>query len=374
LASDPPGVERLVPAKERSRAGGWLRLAWVFSLLCSNTLAQPSAIASKDAVDLAVDKGIDFLISKQRPDGAIFDRGYATAMTALSVMAMASNGTTLGEPTPRSAAMMKAVDYILRDELRDSQGYFGQKDDSRMYGHGIIALMLTELLGMGATAEQDVKLHECCRDAISLILRSQQVPKNSTHRGGWRYTPDATDSDLSVSVWQLMALRSAKNDGLDVPSGAIDDAVEYLERSFTSALDKTGRPIEVGGFAYTATQKNATYTMTSAGLLALQVCGRYESPLVASASDWLVANPPKWGDRFFFYGTYYYAQGMYQRGNKYAQEADETVQRIMLEKQQSDGSWIAQGGEESGPGTVYSTSLAILSLSVKYHYLPIYQR
>jgi hypothetical protein len=205
LASDPSGNEGPVPSKERSRVGGWLSLAWVFSLLCSNTLAQPSAIASKDAVDIAVDKGIDFLISKQRPDGAIFDRGYATAMTALSVMAMASNGTTLGEPTPRSAAMMKAVDYILRDELRDSQGYFGQKDDSRMYGHGIIALMLTELLGMGATAEQDVKLHECCRDAISLILRSQQVPKNSTHRGGWRYPPDATDSDLSVSVWQLMA-------------------------------------------------------------------------------------------------------------------------------------------------------------------------
>jgi hypothetical protein len=114
--------------------------------------------------------------------------------------------------------------------------------------------------------------------------------------------------------------------------------------------------------------------MTSAGLLALQVCGRYESPLVASASDWLVANPPKWGDRFFFYGTYYYAQGMYQRGSKYAQEADHLVQQILLEKQQPDGSWVAQGGEESGPGTVYSTSLAILSLSVKYHYLPIYQR
>ncbi len=347
---------------------------FIAMLLCTSGFAQQTTITQKDAVDIAVDKGIDFLITKQRPDGSIFDRGYATAMTALSVMAMASNGTTLGEPTPRSLAMMKAVNYILRDELRDSQGYFGQKDDSRMYGHGIIALMLTELLGMGATTEQDVKLHNGCREAISLILRSQQVPKNSTHRGGWRYTPDATDSDLSVSVWQLMALRSAKNDGLEVPSGAIEDAVEYLERSFTSSLDRTGRPIDVGGFAYTATQKNPTYTMTSAGLLALQVCGRYESPLVASASDWLVANPPKWGDRFFFYGTYYYAQGRYQRGNKYAQEADETVQRILLEKQLPNGSWVAQGGEESGPGTVYSTSLAILSLSVKYHYLPIYQR
>ena len=95
-------------------------------LLCTSGFAQQTTITQKDAVDIAVDKGIDFLITKQRPDGSIFDRGYATAMTALSVMAMASNGTTLGEPTPRSLAMMKAVNYILRDELRDSQGYFGQ--------------------------------------------------------------------------------------------------------------------------------------------------------------------------------------------------------------------------------------------------------
>ena len=362
--------------RSRSPRACALRLSFclVSILMNTNGFTQQPTIGLKDRVDVSVDKAIDFLITKQRADGSVFDRGYATAMTALSVMAMASNGTTVSEPTPRSRSMLKAVDYILRDDLRDSQGYFGQKDDSRMYGHGIITLMLTEMLGMGATAEQDAKLHNCCREGISLILRSQQVPKSATHRGGWRYTPDATDSDLSVSVWQLMALRSAKNDGLEVPSGAIEDAVEYLERSFTSSLDRTGRPIDVGGFAYTATQKNATYTMTAAGLLALQVCGRYESPLVASASDWLVANPPKWGDRFFFYGTYYYAQGMYQRGSKYAKEADEAVQKILLEKQQPDGSWIAQGGEETGPGTVYSTCLAILSLSVKYHYLPIYQR
>jgi hypothetical protein len=29
---------------------------------------------------------------------------------------------------------------------------------------------------------------------------------------------------------------------------------------------------------------------------------------------------------------------------------------------------------ERGTGRVYCTSLAVLSLSVKYHYLPIYQR
>ncbi len=331
---------------------------------------------SQDApVDRAIDRAIDFLLTKQRDNGAIADRAHETAMSALSIMAMASVGTTLSDPSPRGRAMNRALEYVLRDDVRNKQGYFGHRDDSKMYGHGIVTLMLTELVGMGVDPSQDARIYRSCRDGIDLILRSQQVLKSQLHRGGWRYQPDALDSDLSISVWQLMALRSAKNDGMEVPSVAIEDAVDYLERSFTTPLDRQGRPTEpLGGFSYTANQKNPTFTMTSAGLLALQVCGRYESPLVVSASDWLLANPPKWGDRFFFYGTYYYSQGMHQRGNQYAKQAEEIVEKILLDKQQADGSWVAQGGEENGPGTVYSTSLAILSLSVKYHYLPIYQR
>jgi hypothetical protein len=106
----------------------------------------------------------------------------------------------------------------------------------------------------------------------------------------------------------------------------------------------------------------------------MQVCGEYESPLVAGAADWLLEHPPKWKEHFFFYGTYYYAQGMYQRGGNHAETAQRLVQEILLEKQQSDGSWQAEGGQENGVGKVYATSLAVLSLSVKYHYLPIYQR
>ena len=40
------------------------------------------------------------------------------------------------------------------------------------------------------------------------------------------YTPDSRDSDLSVTIWQLMALRSAKNAGLQVPGKAISDGLD----------------------------------------------------------------------------------------------------------------------------------------------------
>ena len=106
----------------------------------------------------------------------------------------------------------------------------------------------------------------------------------------------------------------------------------------------------------------------------MQVCGEYDSPLVNGAAEYLIARPPKWNERFCMYGTYYYAQGMYQRGGEHGQQARQLVQDMLLQNQSGDGSWLAAGGEEKNIGQVYSTSMAVLSLSVKYHYLPIYQK
>ncbi|MFO1066250.1 MAG: prenyltransferase/squalene oxidase repeat-containing protein [Pirellulales bacterium] len=331
--------------------------------------------ASNDAVDDTVRKALNYLVSKQRPDGAIVEHQNETTMTSLAIMALASAGTTTSESSPRGNAMRKALTFVLAPDRQDKDGYYGNRDGSRMYGHGITTLMLTEMLGMGTDAEQDRLIHDRCQKAINLILSAQRQSKRVQDRGGWRYTPNSNDSDLSVSVWQLMALRSAKNDGLDVPAEAIEQAVEYLKRSYTARLDSRGKPIGgPAGFSYIPDQNNPTYTMTAAGLLAMQVCGEYESPLVAGAADWLIAHPPQWNERFFFYGTYYYAQGMYQRGGDYAATADRLVRQTLIDRQQPDGSWNAPSGEEGGAGKIYSTSLAVLSLSVKYHYLPIYQR
>lgn len=334
-----------------------------------------SGYAERNEVDEAIDRGIAFLVSKQREDGAITDRQYDTTMSALAIMAMASTGITPSRQTPNGLVSEKALNFVLSDGRQDQEGYYGNRDGSRMYGHGIISLMLTEMLGMGADAVQDALIESRCQSAINLILSAQQEKKASQYRGGWRYTPNSNDADLSVSVWQLMALRSAKNDGLEVPSTAIDEAIEYLKRSYTSRLDARGVPADPnGGFSYLPDNRNATFAMTAAGLLAMQVCGQYDSPLVEGSASWLEEHPPKWNERFFFYGTYYYAQGMHQRGGRQSELAAALVQELLLERQQGDGSWAAPGGEESGAGKVYTTSMAILSLSVKHHYLPIYQR
>ncbi|MCA9125854.1 MAG: terpene cyclase/mutase family protein [Planctomycetales bacterium] len=372
--------ESMAHLEEWSRpiaCGAWVLYLWIGGppSTLSTALAQNQAAAIANDENLAIQRACEFLLSKQRIDGAVVDQQYDTTMTSLAIMAMASVGNLPTSPGRQGEAVRRALDFVLQADRQEPNGYFGNRDGSRMYGHGITTLMLTEMLGMGADQQQDDRILAACQKAIDLILSAQQQTKASRFQGGWRYTPNSTDSDLSVSVWQLLALRSAKNDELNVPSGAIDAAIKYLERSYVARLDSRGIPTQsLAGFSYLPDNQNATFAMTAAGLLAMQVCGQYESPLVSGSTEWLLRNPPKWKDRYFFYGMYYYAQGMHQRGGNIAEDAKRVARELLLPQQQNDGSWMAPGGEELGAGKVYATCLAILSLSVEYHYLPIYQR
>ena len=349
------------------------------SLLAATTLvAHAAGPSGTSAVDRAVVRGVNFLMTKQDDDGAIGkierkNKDNSCVMTALALMAMASVGHQAADNTPEGRAMRKALDYILLPDRQDTTGYYGKFDGARMYGHGIVTLMLAELLGMGVDARQDALIRDRCQKAIDLIVRSQKVRKhNPKYEGGWRYTPDANDADLSVTVWQVMALRAAKNSGLTVPKDTIEAAIAYIKRSYNSGKHKNGRLTNLkSGFGYEP-DHGPTFSTASEGLLALQVCGDYDAEELKGTAAWLHEQKIEISQRFFFYGTYYYAQGMYQRGGEDAEKAREIVEKVMLGAQQEDGSWV--GRDQETVSRVYATSLALLSLSVRYHFMPIYQR
>ena len=172
-----------------------------------------AAIEEKNnAVDESLHRATQYIMSQQDGTGAIHNKlRNETAMTALATLALGSLGHQPSDPSAEGQAMKKALQFVVGPERKEADGYFGRKDGSRMYGHGITTLMLAEMLGMGADAQMDEALRDRCRKAIDLILRAQRVPKNDANRGGWRYSPDAGDSDMSVTVWQTMALRAAKS-------------------------------------------------------------------------------------------------------------------------------------------------------------------
>lgn len=333
--------------------------------------------APDDKTDVAIRRAVGYLVTQQDKDGGIQTRyqwANRTAMTALSIMAMAAVGHQPADDTNEGRCMKRALAFVLKPEHQDVDGYFGNADGSRMYGHGIITLMLAELLGMGSDGTQDKQITERCKAAITLILRSQQIAKSDRDDGGWRYTPDSYDSDLSASVWQVSALRAAKNAGIEVPKAAIDRAVEYIKRCYYSPRDASGKPTDLkSGCAY-GNGRAPVYSTVAAGLLSMQMCGNYEGLEVTGSTDWLMEVKPDPDGLWFYYGTYYYAQGMYQRGGKFAEAAKKNVEEALLGRQNADGSWRATHHREAEAGDVYCTSMAILALAVKYHFLPIYQR
>lgn len=360
-----------------------IRGAITICVLAAGWAAAPAAeTAGKafqtDRVDRAVDRAVKFLVAKQDlQSGYICDKqDNRLEMTSLAVLAMAAGGHQSTDATPAGRAMKRALRYVLQPAMQSDDGGFGEPGGSkRMYGQGIVTLMLAEMLGESADDSMDQLIRRRCKKSIELILRSQQLKRDQA-KGGWRYTADGRDADISVTVWLLLALRSARNAGLRVPSQAIDDARAYVKRCYVSETDAGGNPLRPKtGFGYTpGSAKYMSASTTAMGLLSLQLCGEYDSPFCRGSADWLLDNPPTWGARWLFYGTYYYSQGMFQAGGKHAEKARQVVYKLLLPEQRPNGCWEGSSSPEREAGLVYTTSLAVLALSVKYHYLPIYQR
>ncbi|MEM9480646.1 MAG: prenyltransferase/squalene oxidase repeat-containing protein [Verrucomicrobiota bacterium] len=356
-------------------------IAHLFVLLTLAAAPLRAEFVDLDLVKEACENATDYLVSLQWDSGCIqdamgrlpdsrYDYGSAPrnglAMTSLAIMAFAATGHLPGDPTEEGEAMKKALEFVLLDRFQDDLGYFGNADKSRMYGHGIITLMLAELLGMGVDDTMDRRIRDKCQAAIDLILRAQVVNKREKDMGGWRYAPNSTDSDLSVTVWQVMALRAAKNAGLKVPRESIDDAIAYVRRCF---IDKHG------AFSYEADRENRVlFSTAAAGMLSMQVCGRYDAAEVRRTADFLLKREAKPDSQWFFYGMYYYAQGMAQRGGDHEYVAKEQSAELLLALQNANGSWHGRHGQEREAGKVYATTMAVLSLSVHFNYLPIYRR
>jgi len=362
-----------------------LRLCpFISALLLLASLPHLSAQAPtiKPEVKRSIENASRWLLTQQRTQGCFLDENkqdpvpqHSGAMTSLAIMALSSIGHMPTDPTPEGRAVDRALQFMMEAIKPTESGYLGQSDRSRMYGHGIMTLMLAEMIGQNQDANMDKQLRNRLQNAIDLIMRSQDVVKSEVNRGGWRYEPGSSDSDISVSVWQVMALRAANNAGLEVPKEAIDKAVAYIKRSYRSERDPQGFPLNMeAGFSYEPHGGRQSFSTTAAGILSLQVCAEYNAPEVLGGANFLMKNPPGVKEPWFYYGTYYYAQGMFQRGGEQASIARKTTEDLLLSLQKDDGSWRPENGNERSAGPVYATALAILSLSVHHHYLPIYQK
>jgi hypothetical protein len=295
-------------------------------------------------------------------------------------MAYLSKGHLPGEG-PYGKRIDKGIDFVLRCQRSDgllarvgtSTGTGGKTAN---YNHAIAGLMLTEVYGMTDRARA-AKLKPAILKALEFTRRVQAEPKYyAGDEGGWRYLhgDSSGESDLSVTAWQLMFLRSARNAEFDVPKQYVDEAVAYVTRCY----DDHG-----GVFYYRKSGSDSRWSrgMVGAGILSLAMAGQHQTRMAQRAGDWLLSYPfQRFGERIgsgdrFFYSTYYCSQAMAQLGGRHWKQFFPGLVSVLLRSQQSSGEWPPEPyGSDRMFGNTYTTAMAVLSLTPPLQLLPVYQR
>jgi hypothetical protein len=359
-------------------------VVWVVPFCATRVAAAAAAAADPSParrtpprVEEAVERGLAYLVKQQRPDGSFdFDPRreakdtdgprHKAAFTGLALLAFLSAGHT-PDVGRYGIAVRGALDYLTAAVPAD--GYVGQADGSRMYGQAIVTLALAQAAGVEPIPTKRTAEGAALRRLVAVLLRAQNVTKPEASAGGWRYTPDAPDSDLSLSGWCALALRAAQDAGVEVPNDSLARAVEFVARC---AVKKGGFSYQPGGAAQSGT--------TGTGVLCLFLLEPEPRPAARDGLRYLSDHPIDDGARYPYYGFYYATQAAWQAGDDvWSSVSKQTVERL-LKAQSPDGGWPAKdfpgmdAGKIAEPGRIYRTTMAVLTLTVPYRLLPIYQR
>jgi hypothetical protein len=344
---------------------------------------QPATAQEKKAdVDLMVAKGLEWFKRTQKSDGSWSTNGtYPTTMTALAGMAMLMEGSTLREGK-YSDNLVKAVDWFL-DRSQKSNGLLGSPNNptesSRyIYGHGFGMLFLASVYGEEEDAGRRKKLEAVLKKAVEFSCKAV------TTKGGWGYVSGKDGGDFdegSTTITQMQGLRAARNAGIVVPKGTIDNAVKYLEKCTTPR----------GGVIYNyhpgaAQAGSECIPITAAAVACSFSAGGYDN---AYAKKWLKFCK----DAIYLkgringhdeYQSYYFGQAVYvlgddRYGKLFPEEKKENwmtwteYKKNMFEHyrstQSSEGSW---SGGYAGPEL--ATGFALCVLQLEKGTLPIYHR
>jgi hypothetical protein len=289
-------------------------------------------------------RGLQFLAQTQADGGSWgVQFGSEPGVVGLAVLAMLAHGEDPNHG-PYARHIRAGIDFIIKSGNAET-GYIG----TSMYNHGFATLALAEAYG----ALDDERVGPALRKAVDLILDAQKV----SSVGAWRYSPESSDGDTTVSGAQMVALYAARNAGLKVPDEAIKKGLKFYVSCQSSD----------GGFGYSgAGGSNAPRTAIGALVFALE--RQKEGKPFKAAMRYLKQSGGNNDASYPFYYEYYAAQAFFH--------GDMDMWRAWNEKNitQLQSSQAENGAWEGNHGPVFSTAAALLSLAVNYRFVPIYER
>lgn len=331
----------------------------------------PDGSGAKDMItpetQKAIDRGLAYLAQAQQPDGGYGHGSYQgnVAITSLAGLAFMAGGHQPGRGL-YGKNVTRALQFVLSKERQDPPGFLynptGSATYGPMYSHGFGTLLLAEAHGMVIDRDMRKRVRDTLGRALKVIENSQ----NS--EGGWRYQPIRFQADTSVTICQIMALRSARNAGLEINKSVVDQCVKYVRDCQSPD----------GGFRYFKQGGPSAFPRSAACVCALYSAGIYQGREVERGLQYLMQSKPNGSgfyrstpENHYFYGHYYAAQAMWTAGGKYWQDWFPAIREELLNRarQRGDGGWT-----DNSVGTDYGTAMACIILQIPNNYLPIFQK
>ena len=292
-------------------------------------------------------QGTTWLASHQAPDGhweaAVPED--TLRVTALGVLAFLGEGKTDSEQFRRALAWIQARQNV--------DGQIDAGSTHPVFDHAIAAQALAEACAMGVKEAGPASQH-----AVDYIVKAQN------QGGGWGYTnidvkDDFSKRNIYATVWNLMALKSARTAGLAVPDAAFQGGNTTLDDLYsTSTSDK-------GTFGYHKQNcfvRKEPYTSTAMGVSARLLAGSQAGvdagirTLMDRLPDWKQADLTYW-----YFGTL----ATYQQGRepwkRWQAALEETLRHPPENPVSLDSDVWASGG-----GEAYAAAMGSLIRSVYF--------
>ena len=304
-------------------------------------------------VETVYDRGLAWLVGAQSEEGSWKGNNEGSGIDGICLMAFLASGED-----PNYGRYAATVRRAIRSLIRRQDEKTGYLPDS-MYHHGFGLLALCEAYG----AVDEVLLWEgekavrSIGGTIMLAIGCAATSQKKNRWGGWRYSPDATDADTSVTGAVLMGLLAARNAGLEVADETVDAALEYMRRSTA----KDGSVAYSGGLGGMGGSMNLSAISALVGAISkTRETEQYKASL-KRITDNLEQRETSYPE----YNRYYMAQALFQGDYAAWQKWNGAKVRELHDLQREDGA-IGQGA--------YGTGMSLLALALNYRFLPIYER
>jgi hypothetical protein len=325
--------------------------------------AQPPNARIGEAVPRDVremyDKGMQYLARTQSENGDWTGGQNGPGVTGMALMVFLASGED-----PNFGIYSNNVRRALRSIISNqdaSTGYLGNS----MYHHGFGMLALAEAYGVVDDRHlwPAGKKGRTVGAALELAVRAAVTSQRKNADGAWRYSPDSTEADTSVSGAILVGLLAARNAGIEVPDESIERAISYYTR-MTASSGQVAYSGGLGGF-------DESLARISIATLVYSVARRKDLKQFKATLGYLVDKLEFTGRSGFGwedYQRYYQAQALFQGDVEAWKKWNKLLIRLLKQAQRADGCISGQHGDTVG------TSFSLLALALNYRFLPIYER